>query len=320
MNRLTSHAAALAAACALCAGAASAQTPYVLDEQRNQSNFSFSGDTSIGPILGNPSNDFEVDGIVDILLTPSGGGFSTGEFDGGHLYTVPSTLMAKIPNPFPFLPPLATIDIVDAVYRASSPSFSVNPSTGDFNATVTLSATNGYTEVTYLGITSTTTLIGTQSDPTPVSGRAYISGTQTILDMPIDAAFHIDDPGSGITADVNLDGRIVAASDSASKPLVLRVGTLQASTTGTFTVTDGSPNTFTYLAYSVAGLGDTFVAQLSVTLGIRNPVQAGGAQRTNALGTTIWNLPIPSNAGGLGVRLQAAQFGKASNIWLTTVL
>lgn len=318
MNRLASL--LVLAAAGTLAVPALAQAPYTLDEQLAQSNFTFSGSTSIGPIQGNPSNSFKIDGIVDMLLTASGGGFSTGEFTGGLLYTDPSTLKAKIPNPIPFLPPLATIDIVDAAFSADSGQFSVDPVTGNFTATVIMTAVNGSTTVSYLGTSSTETLIGSQSDPTMISGRAYKSGTQTILDTPIDTTFHSDDPGTGISSDVRLQGRILAVSDSASLPMVLRTGTLTAGASGSFNVTQGSPNTFTYLAYSVAGLGSTPVSQLGITLGLRNPVQAGPALHSNSSGAVTWNLPIPGNASGVTVRLQSAQFGKISNIWLTTVL
>ena len=319
MNRLASRAAAVLAAGFLCA-AASAQQPYTLDEQLQQSNFTFSGDTSLGPILGNPSNQFRIDGIIDLLLTPSGANFSTGEFTGGHLYTDPSTLNAKIPNPIPFLPPLATIDIVDPVYVPDSAQFPVNPADGTFSATVVLTATNGFTRTTYLGITTISTLIGESSDPTPISGKVYNAGTQTILDSPIDSIFHSDDPVTGISSDVHLVGRILAGSDSVNKPMVLRVGTLTAGLTGTFSLTQGTPNASSFLYYSVAGLGSTTISSLSVTLGIRNAIQAGPPRTTNGVGATTWNLPVPANASGTTARLQAAQNGKISNIWLTTVL
>lgn len=320
MTRTPTRLAALAGSFLLAAASAAAQTtPYALDIDRDRSNFTFSGNTSLGPIVGNPSNQFQMDGIVDMLLDPPGGPFSTGQFSGSHMYTYPSTLSAKIPNPIPWLPPLATIDVVDAVYRADSAAFNVDPVTGAFTATVVFTAVHGYTRVEYLGNTTITSLVGSQSNPTPISGTISVSGTTLILNCPVNATFTFTDPLGG-TGTLTLQGRLIAGADLVNPPMVLRVGALTAGQTGTFAVTGCAPSAWTYLAYGLRGLGDTYVPQLNVTLGILSPQLAGSPQRANASGAATWNLPIPPTATGVTVRLQSAQYGDASNIWLTTVL
>ncbi len=93
---------------------------------------------------------------------------------------------------------------------------------------------------------------------------------------------------------------------SVSDPLI-------AGQDGTFIVVDGNPNTATYLAYSTAGLGSTFVPQLGITLDINNPAQAGNAKNSDGGGTVFWSLPIPGGASGVHVWFQAAQMGIKSN-------
>jgi hypothetical protein len=88
---------------------------------------------------------------------------------------------------------------------------------------------------------------------------------------------------------------------------------------GTFTVTNGIPNTNTFLGYSFAGPGSTFVPQLNVTLGIANPVKAAGPTKTDNTGGLIWTLNVP-NIMPRNVWLQAAQTQNASNVVATSVL
>jgi len=82
---------------------------------------------------------------------------------------------------------------------------------------------------------------------------------------------------------------------------------------GLFIVTDGAPNAATYLAYSTAGLGSTYIPMLGITLDIDSPSQAGSAKDTDGGGTAIWSLPVPGNASGVHVWFQAAQMGLKSN-------
>ena len=95
--------------------------------------------------------------------------------------------------------------------------------------------------------------------------------------------------------------------------LQLAVGPLRANQQGHFDVTGAYPNEQTYLVYSISGTGSTFVPQLNVTLGLRNPVQAGNPKRADAGGRVSWSLPIP-NVHQRIVWFQAAQRSAASNV------
>lgn len=99
----------------------------------------------------------------------------------------------------------------------------------------------------------------------------------------------------------------------------LAVGNLTAGQNGQFDVTGATPNTLTYLAYSVQGLGSFYVAPLNVTLDIAHPVQGGTAKMSNAGGNASWTLPIPGGTNGRHVWFQAAQFGRKSNVVAKTI-
>lgn len=75
-----------------------------------------------------------------------------------------------------------------------------------------------------------------------------------------------------------------------------------------FEVTGGEPNTLTGVYYSTAGLGSTYIPQLNVTLGIRNPKQVPQLKNTNNSGSATWsNLRVPSVNRRVSVWFQAAQ-------------
>ena len=88
---------------------------------------------------------------------------------------------------------------------------------------------------------------------------------------------------------------------------------LMAGQNGTFELVGGQPNTAAYLIYSLSGIGSTWVPQLNVTLGIRNPV-LGRSGTTDSQGAIDWIVPIPSAGAGRNIWFQAAQQGEASNV------
>lgn len=123
----------------------------------------------------------------------------------------------------------------------------------------------------------------------------------------------IDNPNDSVV-EVGVDAVFVARIGCNQEGMQLAVGPLTAGQVGRFDVTNANPNQLTYLAYSVRGLGSTYVAPLNVTLDLRSPVQAGSPRRADGNGAATWNLPIPGNAGGRTVWFQAAQFENTSNV------
>ncbi|MCC6910132.1 MAG: S8 family serine peptidase [Phycisphaerales bacterium] len=84
----------------------------------------------------------------------------------------------------------------------------------------------------------------------------------------------------------------------------------------TFNITDAAPSTDCAVYYSISGLGQTFVSELNVTLGIANPIRAGGIKTSDSNGNVNWNnLPVPSVPRRFYVWFQAAERnGRVSDI------
>ena len=64
---------------------------------------------------------------------------------------------------------------------------------------------------------------------------------------------------------------------------------------------------------------DPIVAGQFVTLSVANatpnrPTQLAGPTTADANGQVIWALPVPQQAAGLSIWMQAAQFGQVSNV------
>lgn len=89
---------------------------------------------------------------------------------------------------------------------------------------------------------------------------------------------------------------------------------------GSFAVERGTPNQASYLVYSLAGPGSTYVPQLDVTLGLASPVLAAPPLDADQDGAATWIGIVPGTANTLPVWLQSAQFGRVSNIVATEVV
>jgi len=197
-------------ALAACAAPLCAQTPYVFGINQSASNFTWSGTTTVGAIVGNPSNAFQFAGTtqIDLVAAPSAV-LTQGQFTGGDAFTVPN-IHGRIPNPLLFPPNLATIDVVGLHVTASSPAFVIGGG-GACTATLTLTATAGTMTVTPLGGSATNTpLAGSSSAPTVVSGTLQRVGTNLRLVLPISTTFPFSDPTSGVSGSITLNGTLDA--------------------------------------------------------------------------------------------------------------
>jgi hypothetical protein len=195
----------------LLATPAAAQVPFVLPINQATSNFNWSGTTSLGPIVGNPSTAFQMAGQAALALTTTPGTFAiTGvDFSGGDAYTVPD-LHGKIPNPFPILPPLATIDVLGLHISVDAPATTVSGA-GAFTADVTITATAGSLVVTPLvGSQTTTPLAGNSSTPSSQVGTIVYVGGSLQLEIPINNTFNFVDPGSGTSGSITVSGTLHA--------------------------------------------------------------------------------------------------------------
>lgn len=99
----------------------------------------------------------------------------------------------------------------------------------------------------------------------------------------------------------------------ANRCMVLEVDRIVRGQQTTMTVTSARANTTVYFAYSIVGTGEIFVPFLNVTIGLRNP-QLIGTRTTDATGSAVMTMNVPSNAPRVPVWIQAAELGNASNI------
>lgn len=190
------------------AAAQSTAFSYAVDAA--QSNFVWNGTSTLGAIVGNPTNQFQMAGSAALLESaalPLAVG--SGAFNGGDVNTV-QDLHGKINNILPFLPPLATIDVLGLHLAATSPSFAVDAA-GNYSTTVTFTALAGTLVVTPLGSGPTSTdLTGQSSLPTAVAGTLVVAGTDLALAVPINTVFAFNDPTTGTSGSITLIGTLRA--------------------------------------------------------------------------------------------------------------
>jgi hypothetical protein len=197
------------AAVSTLAGAAQAQGDFLFQIDSNATGFTWSGTTSLGDIDEQPPN-FTLSGTV--LMTMDGGGnpVGAGAFAGGGDALITPNIHGEIPNVFPFLPPLATIDMANVHVRVSSPSFAVDAA-GNFSTLVTVHILSGTLTIDDIsGGHVVTDLAGNSSNPEAASGTITWSGTQYTLTSPVSSNFAFADPTSGVSGSVTLNGTIVA--------------------------------------------------------------------------------------------------------------
>ena len=179
---------------------------------QSESNFTFGGTTSLGPIVGMPPS-FQLSGNLLVDLATEGNPISTGKVVSGDALVV-GGLHAEIPNPFPFFPPLASIDITNLHLSPASDPF--NGVGNMFAADVTVTTLSGTADVVPLtGSPSTVDLTGAVSSPAPSSGSVQQMGSLVRITIPVDLMLMFDDPASGVTGTINLVGSMVATHDLA---------------------------------------------------------------------------------------------------------
>lgn len=194
---------------AILAGNARAQGDFTFQIDPNATGFTWSGTTSLGDIDEQPPN-FTMTGTV--VTTMDGGGNPVGSaaFPGAGDALVTPNIHGEIPNPLPFLPPLATIDLANVHVSVSSPSFAVNGA-GAFSTMVTVNIISGTLTINDLiGGTTITDLAGNTSPPEAANGTLTWSGSQYVLTAPVSSVFAFSDPGSGTSGAITLNGTIVA--------------------------------------------------------------------------------------------------------------
>ena len=202
----------VALAAALCSpSAAQAPLDFTLDYAASQ--YTWSGTTSLGPIVGNPSNQFGISG--NFMLEISGGSWAIagGEFKPGGVAIVSPDLSGKIPNTFSWLPPLAIIDITNMTLEFTTPSFGIALD-GSYATSVITTILSGTLTVTPLvGSTTSTDLTGMSAGAQPLSGTISSASGGTFMTSPQVSTFSFTDPGSGMSATMTLTGTLEGDND-----------------------------------------------------------------------------------------------------------
>ena len=194
-------------------GSAAAQADFTFAIDSNATNFVWSGTTSLGDIDEQPAN-FTMIGTSVLTMDTGGNPVGSAAFaDDGDALISPN-IHGVIPNPLPFLPPLATLDLSNAHVRITSPSFSVN-NAGAFSTMVTINMLSGTLVIDDItGGHTVTDLTGMQSSPAAAGGTLTYSGGVYHLNVPVSGIFPFDDPASGVNGSLTLNGTLHANFNS----------------------------------------------------------------------------------------------------------
>jgi len=112
----------------------------------------------------------------------------------------------------------------------------------------------------------------------------------------------------------------VCESDYDPNPtLTVSPNPLLAGQDATFSGTNLNPNTQTFLAYSLRGLGSTYIPSLNVTLDLHQPAQAGEMIWSDGGGIAQWVLYVPNAGAGRNVWFQACQYELTTNVVATSI-
>ncbi len=202
-----------------------------------------------------------------------------------------------------------------------------NPTVSTLDITINANGNPGHTECAiWLEEVSSGTgyylnTSGGSSGGTPVWATISTWGTVTATGLSSGTQYSAEVKarnGDGIETSWSPKG--YGTTTSASFTLTITPNPLVGGSPGAFDITNGTPNTATYLVYSLVGPGSVWVAPLNVTIDLANPQLAFGPTNTNGSGAVSWNVPIPSGGSGLSVWFQGVQYGQTTNVVSMTIL
>lgn len=315
MFRLPASSSVLAALLAL-PGAAQVVGRHVFEIDTPQSSFTYTGTVTFsgisGPIVGNPAN-FNVSGASSADLGITAGRVATGQFVVGNstIVTLP-TLNARVPNPIPFLPPLATIQVTGAalVFRSVDVNTGIDQAfpvqaNGSFSTGMVGDLISGTAVVTGL-VNQTIPLAGISSSPGAVSGTLSSTSGGVRLQVAIQTSLPFSDPNSGASGVLNLSGNLVAndrafagdvvrISSAVGGAQVMRLSAGTAFANATYIVLGSASGTAPGLQFGSVNLPLNFDA--ITDFGISSPnvfPYAGslGALDARGFGTASFTMPV----------------------------
>ncbi len=307
----------IVAALFLCS-AVQAQSTFVFDLVPASSSFTWTGTSSFGNIVGNPSNAFHLEGTtnLDVVFQAGAQPFASAAFSGGAAAAVPD-IHGRVDSGIPGFPPLATFDVLGLVLSPSSVSFTVGAG-GAFSASITFTALAGTMVVdTITGAPTSTDLTGAVSAPTTADGTLTVVGGALHLNVPVNSTFAFTDPGSGSSGSITLVGTVVGnhplvrgfcAGDGSgtacpcgnSAPAGSGRGCLNSTGVGARLLTSGaarvSADTFVLTASSMPATGSALFFQGTTQASAGAGVVFGDGKRCAA--GAINRLGTKTNAGG----------------------
>lgn len=131
------------------------------------------------------------------------------------------------------------------------------------------------------------------------------------------AAFSPDSRTAYITVrywDSNVTHSYLYAIDvSSTSEYALTVDNLVGGSDASLSIAGATPNTNQYIAYSLRGLGSTFIPQLNVTLDLRSPVLLTSG-RADANGDFAATVRVPRAASGRTVWFQGAEMDRSTGV------
>ncbi|MFN9787293.1 MAG: hypothetical protein ACK57N_12050 [Planctomycetia bacterium] len=249
---------------------ASAQSNYDFAILGSQSNFTWTGTSSLGAIVGNPSNQFRLEGGLVVTMGATAGTPDLVGIVGGNALVTPD-IRGRINNPLPFLPPVATLEINGLTLSPSAPPVAVAPG-GAFAGSLTLTATSGTLTVSPLGGTPTTTsMVGATSTPQSTSGTLVRNGVLLQLALPINTTFPFSDPTTATTGTFTVVGTM-RAEYSLSKAYCFGDGTSGACPCGNQSTTASASGCLnsTLAGGRLVGAGLASTAADSLSLSVSN--------------------------------------------------
>jgi len=145
------------------------------------------------------------------------------------------------------------------------------------------------------------------------------SGDDAWFGVHVDAANQVLVAGTSVNTGTGLDLVLAKFRQTGPPTLAVSPTPLVPGAPATFTVSNVEPGASTYLAYSLAGEGNTYVGFLDVALGLVNPKKAGWIVPADGTGTAEWTFVIPGSVSGQDLWFQGVQYHVATNVVATSV-
>jgi hypothetical protein len=189
----------------LLASTSFAQGDYRFILDTNQSGFTWTGDTSLGPVIPDSTNQHTISGYSDITVSNGSWALETGDILLGNMIVTPD-IHAWVSGPFGIN--LADIDITNISFSARSLNpFNLSPGAGSFTANMETTFLSGNLTVNPLtGDTINEDLTGTSSNH-QATGNLYKTANGMHYTIPL--SISVSALGVGVSGSFDLIGVLV---------------------------------------------------------------------------------------------------------------